>query len=325
MVPRGGRRTNRRMSRYRGRTLLRRRDLQLGFDSFFDRQGPLVLEIGFGDGRFLVESARQSPEWNLLGVEISSRAYRRMHRERVWHARLFRGHGQMLLRDVIPPGSLHRIYVNFPDPWPRSRNQSRRLLQPKFFRMAANRLIDGGDLLLTTDHAEYFQFARDSARESGVFTEELLPPPPETLRTKYALKWQDQERAIYHVVFRPTAPGQAPQPLIIPETMQHALMEGSLSNLKQFEKHIRQFDGGTVVVSEAFRSLSAEGVLFKVIVEEADLHQELLVKAWHKADGVFVGLDPFGDPLGTRGCREAVRAVTKVLEESGLTMKSSWI
>jgi tRNA (guanine-N7-)-methyltransferase len=317
------------MIEYTGRTLLRRRDVEGGFETFFPRPGPLVLEIGFGDGRFLVELARLQPDWNLLGVEISlasvSRAFRRMHREWVRQARLFRGHGRMIVRDFLPPASLRRIYVNFPDPWPRRRNVVRRLLQPEFFRMAANRLEMGGDLLLTTDHAEYFEFARKSARESGVFREEVASPPEEALRTKYALKWQDQDRPIYHAIFTPTSTPAPPRPLVSLEKMQHALMEGSLSCVGDFAKYTHRFKSGTAVVTEAYRSLSREGLLFRVIVEEADLHQELLVKAWSKSDGIFVGLDAFGDPLGTRGCREAVRAVTHVLIEHGLTLKSSWI
>ncbi|NNE68751.1 MAG: tRNA (guanine-N7)-methyltransferase [Rhodothermales bacterium] len=300
-----------------------------GPDALFQREGPLVLEIGFGDGRFLVELERLHPEWNLLGVEISlasvSRAFRRMHREGIEHVRLYRGHGRMVVRDFLKPDSLRRIYVNFPDPWPRRNQVSYRLLQPAFFRMAANRLAPGGDLLLTTDHAEYFAFARESARASGVMSEALGEPPPETLRTKYALKWQEEDRPIYHVVFTPTDNPPPPERATQSQPMQHALLDGDLSAVRSFSKHVRQFDGGTVIVLEAYRSLTDDGVTFEVVVEEADLRQELLVKAWEKEDGVFVGLQPFGDPMGTRGCREAVHAVTDVLTGYGLTVRQAWI
>lgn len=314
---------------YSGRRLLRKKDMSVGQAALFQRPGPLVLEIGFGDGRFLVELARLHPEWNLLGVEISlasvSRAFRRMHRERVEHVRLYRGHGRMVVRDFLQPDSLRRIYVNFPDPWPRRNQVSYRLLQPAFFKMAANRLASGGDLHLTTDHAEYFAFARESARASGVMSETLLPPPPETLRTKYAMKWQEESRPIYHAVFTPTENPPPPAPETKPQPMQHALLDGDLSTVRSFSKHVRRFDGGTVIVMEAYRSLTDDGVQFEVVVEEADLRQELLVKAWEKNDGVFVGLQVFGDPMGTRGCREAVHAVTDVLTKYGLTVRQAWI
>ncbi|MBO6778766.1 MAG: tRNA (guanosine(46)-N7)-methyltransferase TrmB [Rhodothermales bacterium] len=315
--------------RYDGGVLLRKKDFGQGPQALFERDGPLVVEIGFGDGRFLVELDRLHPEWNTLGVEISlasvSRAFRRMHRENVRNVRLYRGHGRMLVRDFLTEDSVRRIYVNFPDPWPRRRQVSNRLLQPRFFRMAANRLQADGDLMLTTDHKEYFQFARASAADSGVFSEEVLPPPAETLRTKYALKWQDQERPIYHVVFRPTARPAAPEPRTVVEAMQHALMQGDLHAVSTMDKHVRRFDGGVVVVAQAYRSLDGKEVLFEVVVEEADLRQELLVKARKKESGIYVALEPFGDPMGTRGCREAVRAVTEVLEQQGLRTESTWI
>ncbi|MFT4604488.1 MAG: tRNA (guanine-N7-)-methyltransferase [Rhodothermales bacterium] len=314
---------------YSSRRILRKRDMAGGPKSLFERSGPLVLEIGFGDGRFLVELARLHPEWNLVGVEISlasvSRAFRRMHREGVDQVRLYRGHGRMVVRDFIEPESLRRIYVNFPDPWPRRNQLAYRLLQPGFFRMAANRLALGGDLVLTTDHAEYFEFSRASAKASGIFEEEVLAPPPETLRTKYAMKWQDQQRPIYHAVFTPTERPAPPVRETQIEDMQHALMDGDLGAVRQVSKHVRQFEGGTAIVLEAYRSLADDVLMFEVVVEEADLHQELLVKAWEKADGIFVGLQPFGDPMGTRGCREAVHAVTDVLQSHGLTVRKTWI
>ncbi len=314
---------------YSGRRILRKRDMRGGPRSLFDREGPLALEIGFGDGRFLVELARLHPDWNLVGVEISlasvSRAFRRMHREGVDHVRLYRGHGRMVVRDFLDAGSLRRIYVNFPDPWPRRNQLSYRLLQPGFFRMAANRLAPGGDLMLTTDHAEYFEFARGSAEASGIFEESVLPSPPETLRTKYALKWQDQQRPIYHAVFTPTERPSPPARETHIEDMQHALLDGDLSAVRQVAKYVRRFEGGTVIVMEAYRSLTDDGLMFEVVVEEADLRQELLIKAWAKQDGVFVGLQPFGDPMGTRGCREAVHAVTDVLKTHGLTVRQAWI
>jgi tRNA (guanine-N7-)-methyltransferase len=314
---------------YRGRTVLRKKDFRAGPGAVFERKAPTTLEIGFGDGRFLVELGRLHPEWNLLGVETSlasvSRAYRRLHREEIEHVRVFRGNGRMLLRDLLLPASLERIYVNFPDPWPRRRQLSNRLLQPEFFGLAANRLAPGGVLMLTTDHQEYFEFSRESARESGVISESVLPPPPETLRTKYAMKWQDQDRPIYHVVFTPTErPNTTPTQNPIVE-MQHALLKGDLDSVASVEKHVRVFEGGTVIVKEAYRSLTDEGILFEVVSEEADLRQDLLIKAWTKADGVFVGLEQFGDPMGTRGCREAVRAVVDVLVAKGLEVDKTWI
>ena len=304
-------------------------DLPLAPPQLFGREGPLVLEVGFGDGRFLTHLGRTHPSWNLLGVEVSlgsvTRAYKRLKREGITSARLYKGHGRLLVRDVLPLHSLHRVYVNFPDPWPRKKHQDRRLLQAGFFRLLSTRLAAGSALHLTTDHEPYFRFALDEARSTGLYEITVLPPPPETLQTKYALKWQEAERAIFHAEFTKTGEAEGFAPVIQKIPMQHALMDGPLADIASFTKQIHAFKGGHAVVLDAFRALNDGVLIFTVVVEELDLRQEVLVKAVPRDDGVFVALQGFGDPLGTRGLREAVRAVTHWLEGQGLTMVKSWI
>ncbi len=311
--------------------LLRRAHFREGLDTdaLYGRTGPLVLEIGFGDGRYLVHLAKTRPDWNLLGVEVSlasvSRAFRRIRREAVHTVRIHHGNARFLVRDVVGTGVLHRVYVNFPDPWPRKKHLANRLLRNEFFGLLSDRLEPGGQVLLTTDHAEYFDFACEQAASTDLFDAAEGEPPDGVLDTKYAEKWRAERRSIRHVswtVRRSLAP---PAPTKLTYPMQHALMTGDLSGVGGFSKQVRRFEGGTAIVIEAYRSLDGDGLLFAVVVEEPDLHQELLVEAWPREGGVYVGLQAFGDPLGTRGTREAVQAVVDWLETQGLELRQSWI
>ena len=54
-----------------------------------------------------------------------------------------------------PPRGLHRVFVNFPDPWPKKRHHKRRILQPAFLQLCAERLAGGGSLHIATDWANY--------------------------------------------------------------------------------------------------------------------------------------------------------------------------
>lgn len=303
--------------------------IPLDVDATFGRPGPLVVEVGFGDGRYLTHLGNAFPEWNLLGVEVSLgsiwRAYRRMLREHIDHVRLFRGNARFLVRDVIAPGTMHRIYVNFPDPWPRKKHLKNRLLRASFFELISTRLEEGGGLFLTTDHEEYFGFAVDEAEKTGLFDVRHGSPPPATLETKYALKWREQEKRIFHAEFLKQGESTPRHPIIERKEMQHAMLSGDLDSVGSFSKQVHEFDGGHVIVLDGYRDLSGGGLLFKVVVEEPDLRQEVLVQAWQKPEGVFVSLQPFGDPLTTRGVREAVRSVVAWLESQGLEMKESWI
>ncbi len=291
----------------------------------FGRSEPLVLEIGFGDGTFLAHLAEAHPDWNVLGAEVSlasvGRAFRRLRREGHHTARLYRGDAAFLLRDIVPAESLHRIYVNFPDPWPKKRHRDKRLLQAPFFQLAAARLEDGGTIHFTSDHAEYFAFALEEAATTGLFHTTLHPPTPASLTTKYARKWQAQAKHIQHAIFTRLAAPAAP---ILPvvetlSTMHHAILQGTLPAIDTFKKHVQPFAGGHVIVLEAFRPVSGDGLLFVVRIEEAELTQEVLVEVFSHGEAYRAGIKAWGQPLATRGTREAVGAVAQWLTERGLT------
>ena len=296
-------------------------------ETLFGRRGPFVMEVGFGDGWFLAHLARENPAWNLLGAEVSTgsmtRAFKRMRREQIANIRLYSGHARFVVRNVIPPRALYRVYVNFPDPWPKKRHHERRLLRAPFFRLLSTRLDDGGALWFTTDHAEYFGFALDEARATGLFAVEQRPPPPATLQTKYARKWRAQNLTIQHAVFTKTddAGDDFAASVETYDTMHHALLAGALPALESFDKQVHRFKGGHIIVLEAMRPVGDEGLVFVTRIEEEDLTQDVLIEARRSRkgeDAVFVGLTSFGKPLLTRGAREAVRAVTEWLEAQGM-------
>ncbi len=131
----------------------------LDFNAIFGRTAPIVLEIGFGDGAALAQIAEAEPEKDFIGIEV--------HRPGVGHLlRLIDKHGLTNLRIFchdavevldrqIPVGSLDRVQVYFPDPWPTKRHHKRRLIQPVFVHRLAERLRAGGLLHLATDWEDY--------------------------------------------------------------------------------------------------------------------------------------------------------------------------
>ncbi|MER3480707.1 MAG: tRNA (guanosine(46)-N7)-methyltransferase TrmB [Meiothermus sp.] len=290
--------------------------------ALFGREGRLVLEVGPGDGRFTAEVARQNPDWNILGVEVSAgsvaRAWKRMRREGIQTVRLYHGEAGFALRNLIAPGSLHRVYVNFPDPWPKAKHLGNRLLQTRFFRRLSTRLEPGGQLLLTTDHQEYWRFAQEQAQASGLFHIDTPPPPPHHLQTKYALKWKEQNRSFYHAVFTKTGEDPEPWPVIQRFPMAHALLRGALPRVQSFEKQVVAFAGGQAIILQAYRALEDPGLVFLAHLEEEDLTQQVLIEARPSAHGIYVGISSFGAPLVTAGVKAAVGWVTDWLEAQGL-------
>lgn len=297
--------------------------IRIGTTDFPLPQPPQVLEVGFGDGRFTAQIARLYPEWQILGVEISAgsvaRALKRFRRESISNVQVYHGTAGFALRNLVAPRSLRRVYVNFPDPWPKSKHQENRLLQQSFFRRLSTRLAEGGELLLTTDHEEYWRFAQAEGLASGLFGLKTPPPPDFHLTTKYALKWKAQGRQFYHAVFRKTAEDPTPWPPLPRYPMPHALLSGTLPDLKHFEKTVVRFEGGTAVLLEATRALGPEGgYYFHTHLEEEDLIQDVLLEARPSAHGLYVGIGRFGAPLSTAGVRAAVEWLVGWLEGQGL-------
>jgi tRNA (guanine-N7-)-methyltransferase len=310
--------------------LLRAGDLDIPtpLENLFGRSAPTALEIGFGNGSFLEGLARRYPDWNVLGAETSrssvSRALRRLARAQLSNVLLYPGDVRFLVRQVLQAASLECVHVNFPDPWPRRRHREHRLLGQEFLTVLGSRLQLNAEIRLTTDHPEYFEFARAQALATGIFDEEIAEPPEETLVTRYALKWQKDNRSIFHVRLIKRTEGAPHPPTIRTGTMQHALMEGDLDRVAGFEKVHRAFDGADVVLLDMYRSEGGDCLVFTAIVEDQYLRQDVLIEARPHPDGVLVGVGNFGHPLVTPGLRSAIEVATEFLESRGLRLLQAW-
>lgn len=288
----------------------------------FGSAGPLVLEVGFGDGRFTERTALGRPEARYVGLEVSSgslqRALRRIKRSGLANVRLAKVGAEFALRQLFAEGSLEAIVVNFPDPWPKERHTERRLLKRSFFELAAARLADGGEIRLATDHPGYLGFARAEAAASGLFSESMPEPPPAVFETKYALKWRGQGIPLNYVVFRrlPGTMARTFPHLERPDVMPHALFTGELPPEADFEKVVIEYAGGHVILHDASKVMGSERPtwLIRASIDEEDLKQQLLVFVAQRAEGdVIVRLEPFGDPIITACARGAVHAASEWL------------
>ena len=297
--------------------------------AFFQQEAPLVLEVGFGDGGFLTSVAQTHPEWNFIGADTANgsatRAFKRVRREGLSNVRLYHGSGLFLLRNLFCDASLSRVYVNFPDPWYKKRHASRRLLQASFFELLFARLEAGGKLLLTTDSEPYFRQALILAENSGYYRITESSPPSATLRTKYATKWYAEGRSFYHASIQKHTGRPSPIPPQIRRElgMHHALLNGSIPEVTEFDKVVHHFEDGHVIVLDVMRMIGQEGLVFITRTHEPELVQELFIQlrpARRAQADLLLSVMNLGKPLATRGSSEAVRAVSRWLTQRGLTL-----
>ncbi len=143
-------------------------------DALFQRSAPVVLEIGFGNGETLVEQASASPDLDFIGIEVHEpgvgHCLLKARDAGVRNLRLIMHDAVEVLARQIPPLSLQRVNIYFPDPWPKKRHHKRRLLQPAFLELVHSRLEPGGSLHIATDWANYAEHIDELLEASALFT-----------------------------------------------------------------------------------------------------------------------------------------------------------
>ena len=146
----------------------------IDLDAVFGRSAPRVLEIGFGNGDTLVEQAAAAPDMDFLGIEVHEPGIGHCliaaRRADLANLRLINHDAIEVLETQIPPGSLARINLYFPDPWPKKRHHKRRIVQPRFLELCATRLQAGGSLHVATDWAGYAEHIDEVLEASPLFT-----------------------------------------------------------------------------------------------------------------------------------------------------------
>jgi len=132
-------------------------------------------DFGASKGKFLSESALLNPTVFFAGIEGISdrvkRGNRKIERQGIPNAALWRGWGKESLEDLIPTGFLDTLHVSFPDPWPKRRHWVRRLLNVSFLEVAVTKLKPDGVLRLQTDHLGYFASMKDQLSLHGGWIE----------------------------------------------------------------------------------------------------------------------------------------------------------
>lgn len=179
-------------------------DERLDLPAIFGNARPVELEIGTGKGTFLLARAAARPEVNFIGIEYA-RAYA------LYAADRFRRHGLANVRVIhadassvlagLTDGSLIRLHVYFPDPWPKRKHQRRRLIQPQFVDQARRVLSPGGLLLVVTDHRDYFRQIEAVLAEAKGLVKIAFPKMADAdgqiVGTNFERKYIAQGRALF--------------------------------------------------------------------------------------------------------------------------------
>ena len=184
----------------------------LDLDVVFRRAAAKVLEIGFGMGETLALTAAAHPENDYLGIEVHTPGVGSLLKEiearGLTNLRIVQHDAVEVLRDMIAPAALSAVQIFFPDPWPKKRQQKRRLIQPTFVELLVSRLAVAGSLHAATDWEEYAEqmlsvFSAEPGLENTVAA--FAPRPESRPQTKFESRGLRLGHGVRDVIFRRVA------------------------------------------------------------------------------------------------------------------------
>lgn len=180
----------------------RERVLPLNWDQEFGRQAALHIEIGFGNGDYLVRTASENPGENYVGIEVTWgsiwRSLRAANNENLENLRVLWEDARTALAWTFQEQTVDSVTALFPCPWPKRRHAKFRLFSPEFVSLCASRLKDDGHLTVVTDDPAY----RDQMLETLTLANTGMAPSleviPASFGTKYERKWQSGGRQEFY-------------------------------------------------------------------------------------------------------------------------------
>ena len=169
---------------------------------------PLEIDLGSGDGSFILAMAAGSLDRNFLAVERLMgrvrKTCRRTGRLGLPNLRVLRLESHYLLRHLLRRESVAVLHIMFPDPWPKRRHHHRRLIQTEFLDAAHAVLQAGGELRLTTDDQPYFLHMRKVFTAHPGFVEEPWEPGEDYPQTDFERGFRAKGLPIYRALLRKT-------------------------------------------------------------------------------------------------------------------------
>ncbi|MDR1476898.1 MAG: tRNA (guanosine(46)-N7)-methyltransferase TrmB [Rickettsiales bacterium] len=182
------------------------------FSSLFDfRPEKISFEIGYGDGEHMAAMAKKNPGEAFIGAEAfengNAAALKSIIEGGLENVRVFPNDANLLFPHM-PEGALDRLYILYPDPWPKSRHEKRRMVNPANIAAFARMLKRGGEMLVATDHTVYAAWVVLAMRGQDMFewtaekSSDFTRPPPDWETTRYEQKALKEGRVPVYLSFR---------------------------------------------------------------------------------------------------------------------------
>lgn len=182
----------------------------LDLPQVFGRSAPVVLEIGFGMGKSLVEMAQNETDKDFIGIEVHRPGVGTCLSDAselaITNLRVFEHDAVEILRDCIADQSLDRVQLFFPDPWHKKRHHKRRIVQAEFVESLRKKLKIGGVFHMATDWEHYAQHMLEVMNQATHYqnvseTNDYVPRPENRPLTKFEQRGHRLGHGVWDLMF----------------------------------------------------------------------------------------------------------------------------
>jgi len=130
----------------------------------------IILDVGCGEGEFIVELASRHPGKEFLGVEIKYgriiKCLRRTKLNGLSNLKFALCDATIFIEKILPSNSLNKVFINNPDPWPKEKHQKNKLIRASFLKALYSKMKRKGALYIKTDSKEYFEKIKEDIKKT---------------------------------------------------------------------------------------------------------------------------------------------------------------
>lgn len=180
-------------------------------ESLFANDNPVVLEIGFGMGKSLVEMAKNAPELNFIGVEVHrpgvGACIALAQEQGVENLKVYEHDAIEILADCIPNQSITMVQLFFPDPWHKKKHHKRRIVSAEFVETIRQKLKIGGVFHMATDWQNYAECMLEDMNSAAGYqnlseSNDYVPRPDSRPLTKFENRGQRLGHGVWDLQFQ---------------------------------------------------------------------------------------------------------------------------
>ncbi len=282
----------------------------------FGRQAPIEIEIGFGTGEYITKVAGDHPETDFLGFEQCAKrvlkTLRKIHDAGSSNIRLMRMDAVWALKYLFSEKALSRVHCLFPCPWPKKRHAKHRLFSPQVLKLINNRLTDGAQLYIVTDHRPYFDWILENVPETGFDVGSNIIPAK--FGTKFERKWAEAGQSeFFELTLAKTVHQDG-------DTAEKVEMKTYFFDQVDFAKVRLENVWGplTVKFGELLYDPQVKKAVVDAVVSEDDRAQHIWIIIVHTARGWCVCPAAGTVVLPTEGAQKAIALVAEAVRQSCL-------